>query len=223
MKVSTLALTGIALDYAVAQARGHRDIKVFRGGRHADRGWIDVKFNKTPTAPSARFDPGVNAEFAWPIIDSEGITVGPWDTSPAMAHYGAFIDVSSGNPRVVGSTKLEAAMRCYLFRRFGDEVDVPDSTMAGPHEQIASLVLPEDDYGTFWYIRENLEKGTRIREKFVPIHSPLFGDPKLVSRPALLAAMLECIATWNRQMPKTYRYRLETSADRIPTLTDKVS
>lgn len=217
MKVLISALTGIALDYAVATARGYTDIKVFRGGRHNERGWIEVKFNKTHGVPHGRYDPGVNPAFAWPIIDAGGITVGPWGTSPAMAHYGTYDTVNSDNPRHVGATMLEAAMRCYLYRIYGATVDVPDSTMAGPHEDQPALALPADEFGKFWYIRKHIPSGREVREQFTPIQDQVFGDPKGVSSATLLAAAKSCIDKWNRQMRDTYHYRL----DLIPTLTER--
>ena len=78
----------------------------------------------------------------------------------------------------------------------------------------AALVLPEDEHGQFWYIRTNLKTGNQTRDRFTPIQSPVFGDPRHVSKAARLHAMESCIAQWNRQMPDTYTYRLDVPAAR---------
>ncbi len=67
MKISTSELTGSALDWAVAVARGYKEIRVFSPNRPSDRGWIEVRFNPEPKASTARFDPSEN----WKRVPSE--------------------------------------------------------------------------------------------------------------------------------------------------------
>jgi hypothetical protein len=64
-----------------------------------------------------------------PVKEREGITSGPWDTSPAAAHYGTPATVYSGNPRIVGPTDLVASMRCYVTRKMGDTAEVPEELL----------------------------------------------------------------------------------------------
>lgn len=66
-----------------------------------------------------------------PIIEREGITNGPWDTSPFMAHKGLAHTINSQNPRFVGPTPLIAAMRCYVGSKLGDTVEVPKELIHG--------------------------------------------------------------------------------------------
>ena len=120
MKVKTAELDGLALDWAVAVARNMPDIKIFGPVRHNDRGWIEVRFNPDHRAiPTGRYDPSINPEFSWPIIELEGITLRcglhGWD-----AELEEFDAISHG------PTPLIAACRCVVTSRLGDEVDVPD-------------------------------------------------------------------------------------------------
>lgn len=62
-----------------------------------------------------------------PIIEREGITCGPWDTSPAMAHYGT--TVGNGVHRWVGPTPLVAGMRCFAINRLGETAEVPEELL----------------------------------------------------------------------------------------------
>lgn len=59
------------------------------------------------------------------LIEREGMTVGPWSTSPFAAHMGPAETVNSANPRIVGSTPLIAALRCYVWSKIGDALSIP--------------------------------------------------------------------------------------------------
>lgn len=147
IKVKTAELIGPELDWAAAKLEGTLCEVKGRGATRFNGVWIK---NKDGTGEAyvlrdARFEeqyshcedwPLYHNQKIWlpstlwsqggPIIEREGITCGPWDTSPAMAHYGIYQTVNSKNPRMVGPSHLVAAMRCYVSSKFGDEVDIPD-------------------------------------------------------------------------------------------------
>lgn len=112
--MKTTDLIGPALRYAVAMAG-------------------DWNGSRTHTNPGVMvqvqgYRPDILWEHGGPIIEREGITVGPWATSPFMAHVGhSYGEVRSD--RYVGPTPLIAAMRCFVASKLGDEVDVPKELM----------------------------------------------------------------------------------------------
>jgi hypothetical protein len=59
-----------------------------------------------------------------PIIDREHICLDYWDIPPTPAHWTA--GIAGTMDSLEGSTPLVAAMRCFVFSRLGDEVEVPD-------------------------------------------------------------------------------------------------
>lgn len=75
-------------------------------------------------------------QWAGPVIHREGITIGPWTTSPFMAHYGTANDVTSNNPRMVAKTPIMAAMRCYARAKLGDTVKIPSFLL---HEELLTV------------------------------------------------------------------------------------
>jgi len=106
MKIRTAMLTGAALDWATARA--------------AD---LPYPYVYSEAGEQVSVSPSTDWSQGGPIIDQADITVGPWDTSPAMAQPKGW---PGTGPRMVGPTKLIAAMRCFVAYRLGDEVDVPD-------------------------------------------------------------------------------------------------
>lgn len=117
MKTKTSDLTDAALDWAVAKCLA---LEVY-----IDDGVVCLKGQ--PFDDNAHYWlPTQNWSQGGPIIEREGITHGPWDTSPAMAHYGPHMSVNGTNPRIVGPTPLIAAMRCYCSAKLGDEIDIPE-------------------------------------------------------------------------------------------------
>ena len=115
-KVSNLDL--YQLDYLVAKAEGLipfvRNNKCFI----KNAGYYDTYYSPT-TNPSQ----------AWPIIERERITIDTCEDDDEkdtewMATNGGF-NREQGIPYYFfGKTSLEAAMRCYVASKFGDEVDM---------------------------------------------------------------------------------------------------
>jgi hypothetical protein len=87
----------------------------------------DLMFDvKTADALAQKFRPSMDWEHGGPIIERDGITVGPHTTSPFIAHYGPSVITQPWRNRSVGSTHLVAAMRCYVESKLGTEIDIPD-------------------------------------------------------------------------------------------------
>lgn len=137
MKIKTSELTGAALDWAVAKARGYSEVRVFSRTRPTDKGWVEVRFNPERQAPTARFAPSTDWAQGGPIIEREGIR---WNESGGdfYAWIGGheWIDplhepMTESYPGIkwggfaYGSTLLEAAMRCFVASKLGDEVEIP--------------------------------------------------------------------------------------------------
>lgn len=109
MKVETSKLTGIALDWVVAKAEGEDFIAV--------SGVNGIGMEYEATRYSTDWAQG------GPIIDREDIgLLGKSDLFPEPQ-----LAVHPKDGAVFwGSTKLIAAMRCFVANKLGDEVDVPD-------------------------------------------------------------------------------------------------
>lgn len=121
--MKTTELNGIALDWAVAVAKEHKDIKVFAPWRPTDRGWIEVRFNSDYRVPTARFDPTDDWGFAGPIIEHEKIelTYRPHINGGMVWAANVVDDYNLCS----GPTPLIAAMRCFVRYKLGDVVELP--------------------------------------------------------------------------------------------------
>lgn len=97
MKVKTSELTGAALDWAVAKSEGCKG-----------------NFTVDGYSPSTKWSQG------GPIIE--------WEMIKLVPHTDALWDAMYRDQNIPndGPTPLIAAMRCYVARKLGDEVDVPD-------------------------------------------------------------------------------------------------
>ena len=129
MKIDTSTLTGPALNWAVATARGftvyHNEMlnsSVMPGF------WVSGYYpgDLNSWVPLNKIAASTDWAQGGALIQQEKITVGPWDTSPFSAHYGTVDMVTSRNPRLVGPTPLIAAMRVYVSMQLGDAVEMPD-------------------------------------------------------------------------------------------------
>jgi len=131
MKIITASLSGAALDWVVAKCEGRK---------------LSIVGSYIPDAsadPSGIWSPSSDWSQGGPIIERECIDVisvehdRPFDKSWA-ASMGFFqqstMDNENGHEmytfylpmQAVGKTPLEAAMRCYVASKLGDEVEVPD-------------------------------------------------------------------------------------------------
>ena len=124
MKHKTIELTGALLDAAVSKADGQKT-------RRAHDGSVEVSILPDWDG-SPDWDSPIPFSSGWryggPIIEREKITVfhdAWWEAgmkAEVSCSYGAAsLDM---NFKARGDTALVAAMRCYVFAKIGDEVDL---------------------------------------------------------------------------------------------------
>jgi hypothetical protein len=111
--MKTNELSGIALDWAVAKAGGTTNI---------DFVWELTK---------GKFNPSTDWARGGVIIERERI--GVWFCDAAVDESGNalremywYAEDQSGDHVRVGETPLEAAMRCYVASKLGNEVEIPE-------------------------------------------------------------------------------------------------
>lgn len=123
MKIKSANLKDTQLDWAVAKCEGYNCVVLNDGysvGINRDR-VIDY------------FNPSINWGWSGPIIEREHIDVSssysahfpnqPWQYRAEKRHFGKHH--KAGRNMEVGDTLLEAAMRCYVASKLGDEVEIP--------------------------------------------------------------------------------------------------
>ena len=114
--MKTSELTGAALDWAVAKCEGRID---------NPKDWLCGKTHAQGYMPSSEWDRG------GPIIEREKISLRneEWDKGGWYAFIAKGREVvpfmSINGFDAGGDTALEAAMRCYVASRLGDEVEIP--------------------------------------------------------------------------------------------------
>lgn len=120
MKIKTNELTGAALDWAVAKAMG-LEPKIHYTGIYA-RNWPRSGCRECPQ----RIEPSTNWAQGGPIMDREHI-------SPREERKGLFFAPYFNGVCYVGHqegpTMLIAAMRCYVAKTLGKEVDIPEELL----------------------------------------------------------------------------------------------
>lgn len=121
--MKTSELTGAALDWAVAKCEGESPSVIPNG--HYNSGKVVIGWK-----PS--LDDHIYAEYStdWaqggPIIEKiKGFELKIWLESESNSRCEAHIHNCEGNWIEFGSTPLEAAMRCYVASKFGDEIEIP--------------------------------------------------------------------------------------------------
>jgi hypothetical protein len=112
MKIKTHELTGRQLDYAVAVVEGIAVTRNFPGYAYIPPG-KRTYYKWTPTT---------NWKQGGPIIEREGIALvrasgGPWQATKIIGAKAAW---------AYGMTALEAAARCVVAFKLGDEVEIPE-------------------------------------------------------------------------------------------------
>lgn len=121
MKIKVSELTGDALDYLVAKANGWVNYPT----DSIERGQVwHMDAKNAPYGPVTSreaFRPSTDWAQGGPIIERELLLVdykgkGLWFS----------FDNKRGSVTGEGETPLEAAMRCYVASKLGDEVNVPD-------------------------------------------------------------------------------------------------
>ena len=109
IKRDVATLSGTELDYAVAQITGM--LRMVRG---------------TMAEQLGGYSPATKWQHGGPIIATETIAVQPEWAAKGLTVWRAKKHDSHGVflPGHVGATPLGAAMRCFVFRKFGAEVDM---------------------------------------------------------------------------------------------------
>lgn len=122
MKIKTSKLTGAALDWAVAKANDYLsdETVVARAGRL-------YTYDERSNHMDEEWKPSESWAQAGHIIEREklGVTFEAGWEVPRWSAWGAGVD----EPRTetyAGDTPLEAAMRCFVASKLGDEVEVPE-------------------------------------------------------------------------------------------------
>jgi hypothetical protein len=116
--VKTSELSGNALNHVVARLEGHEwrcPWMLAQDGYEAWQGYEHGWGNPTPEYSTDWAQGG-------PIIEREGIA--PWPVSARLTGWVAESHTAFVLGR--GATPLEAAMRCYVASKLGDEVEIPD-------------------------------------------------------------------------------------------------
>lgn len=116
--MKTSELTGAALDFAVEIANNPElEWGVSIGLHWASNTIVNPALNE----PDCYRHPSSNWAQGGPIIEQEQITVRFWRNESFCTAY-----LNSDNAEwAMGGTPLEAAMRCYVASKLGDEVDIP--------------------------------------------------------------------------------------------------
>ena len=133
MKIKTQDLTGAALDWAVAKAKGI-DVVISQMAKRVEfDSYVYAEYcNSYNAGQFHQFNPSHNWAQGGPIIERENIEW-QWLPAPDKAHqYGARKPSLGGLNRTFcmdGPTVLIAAMRCYVASRLGDEVEVPEELL----------------------------------------------------------------------------------------------
>mgnify|MGYP001118831958 CR=1 FL=1 len=126
MKVKTSALSGDALDWAVASiewAAHDSDTNILMVTVGDDNGWV--------------YNPTENWSQAGPIIEREEIhLLGPYEHHPkgltgwgSHAKYRGKTNPGSALAVAHGPTPLVAAMRCFVLDKLGDTIDIPEELL----------------------------------------------------------------------------------------------
>lgn len=129
VEIEITRATGLTLDWAVAKAMGELDAVVVFGDNIVTSA-VAIMTGLVPSLMNMRtgtpWEPSTDWGLVGHLIKTEGITVGPWDTSPFMAHYGLSESVSGKNPRMVAPSPNVAVMRAFAYRHLGGKIMVPE-------------------------------------------------------------------------------------------------
>lgn len=125
--MKTAELTGTALDWAVVKCEGATNLR--RNPHKFDTTWIyDLDFDGVKhTDYLANYTPSKTWSDGGPIIEREFITVMALEEGGWTASVGELWIAEDGG--ICGKTPLEAAMRCYVASKLGDEIEIPEGLL----------------------------------------------------------------------------------------------
>ena len=121
MQIKVEKLSGAALDWAVAMFL-ELTIRIHT----RDDGFTKYIKAFYPLIGWEEFSPSTNWAFGGPLKDDYGITSGPHNTSPSIAHLGTALMTYPWAHRYVGRTQLIASMRCLVGTQVGDFIEIPE-------------------------------------------------------------------------------------------------
>jgi hypothetical protein len=124
--MKTSELTGLALDWAVAQCEGYTDLHKI-AGRMPHEPQLGIWPPRKEYGVMDLWELSYSTDWSdgGPIIERERINVDP---SPDNPEWYAYFD--NGGKWFSGPTPLVAAMRCYVASKLGDEVKIPEELKA---------------------------------------------------------------------------------------------
>lgn len=114
--MKTNELSGAALDWAVAKCEGILDI------------YFDEESGTDllPQIETVFFKPSTDWAQGGAIIERERIRVTPMDGYWDALYHDNLFEEDGSEHYQTGATPLEAAMRCYVASKLGDEVQIPE-------------------------------------------------------------------------------------------------
>ena len=122
MKVNTAALSGAALDWAVAKCEGFDSIEY-------ERRRIATRHRRDDAQPRS-YQPSTDWSQGGPLIEREKIELIPPVDENDLYWMAVWHQSDNGEAGIQeGPTPLIATMRCYVSSKLGDEVDVPESLL----------------------------------------------------------------------------------------------
>ena len=125
-------LTGMALNWAVATAMGLTRLKGDRSKGESGDLFVEVPLGNG-TFNLIRWSPSTNWGQAGPIIEECGMGVYRNYVRDGSGKWEGYV-AAMRDPHGVGtgSSMCEAAMRCFVAGKLGEEVDIPEEYCDGP-------------------------------------------------------------------------------------------
>lgn len=112
--MKTQELKGAALDWAVAKCEG---VALVDG----------CIFTKDPDDEQVVYSPSTDWAQGGAIIEREGMGIWMYQwNEKGEPEQGWYAEDKGGDHVRTGTTPLEAAMRCYVASKLGDEVEIPE-------------------------------------------------------------------------------------------------
>jgi hypothetical protein len=123
--MKTSALTGVALDWAVAKADEERDVLFCQ--RQYGRLLVRIAGDHETSDVEWVYAPSTDWKQGGPIIEREGISVKTWHgVWQAELEFLPDDDTHYRYGNGAGPTPLVAAMRCYVASKLGETIDIPE-------------------------------------------------------------------------------------------------
>ena len=126
--MKTAELTGLALDWAVAQCEGYTGLHKIAGRRpHEPQLGIWPPRKEYGVMDLSELSYSTDWAQGGPIIEREWLEAVPWpNESDDNIRWRATQHDTPVTTSQTGPTPLIAAMRCYVASKLGDEVEIPD-------------------------------------------------------------------------------------------------